>query len=50
MKLTTQEKQAGLLSESNLDLAVQLLQDEGFVVIEAALPQPQKSGRVPITR
>jgi hypothetical protein len=40
MKLTTQEKQAGLLSESNLDLAVQLLQDEGFVVIEAALPQP----------
>ena len=39
MKLTTQEKQAGLLSESNLDLAIQLLQDEGFVVIEDALPQ-----------
>ena len=40
MKLTTQEKQAGLLNESNLDLAIQLLQDEGFVVIEDALPQP----------
>jgi hypothetical protein len=40
MKLTTQEKQAGLLNESNLNLAIQLFQDEGFVVIEEALPKP----------
>ncbi len=38
MHLTQQEKAQGRLSDQNLEHAVQILRDQGFVIIEEALP------------
>jgi hypothetical protein len=38
MKLTAEKREAGLLSESNLDLAARVILDQGFVVLDGVLP------------
>jgi len=40
MKINAEEKKAGLLSESNLALAIRFFLDQGFVILEEVLPLP----------
>ena len=40
MQLTTDEKSSGKLSETTLEHSVEILRREGFVILEAAMPQP----------
>ena len=40
MKVTEEEKKSGLLNEGNLELAIRILLDQGYVVLEEVLPKP----------
>jgi hypothetical protein len=40
MKVSQEEKKQGLLNDQNLDLAIRILQDKGYVVLEDVLPKP----------
>ena len=40
MQLTADEKRSGKLNDTTLEHSVEILRREGFVILEAAMPQP----------